>query len=138
MGKKKSFTSSALASLTGETKTATSSNNTPIEETTQPKPEPVVEARESTTVEKPTEERPTKPVAKKSAKATTRRTTKKKKPSGLQDPNKRSIKKSHVPVTLYLNATNLERLKEYAEDEEQKISWLIDEMIFDYLSDRID
>ena len=55
----------------------------------------------------------------------------------LQDPNRRSIKKSNAAVTLYLNATNLNRLKQHAEAEEQKISWLIDEMIYEYLSDKL-
>lgn len=134
MGKKKSFTTSALASLTGQS-------------TSVAQPTPVVEESETTktkieTVE-PQESKPktsdTKAaVSTPAKKAPAKRFPKKKKPTGLQDPNKRSVKKSHTPVTLYLNATNLEKLKEHAEQEEQKISWLIDEMIYDYLSDVIE
>ena len=135
MGRKKSFTSSGLAALTGES---------PMEPLKQPVK---VEAME--TIAQPIEKEPNTTAAavapKKDSSATPvesntakkRTKAKKKKNTALQDPNRRSIKKSNAAVTLYLNATNLNRLKQHAEAEEQKISWLIDEMIYEYLSDKL-
>ena len=119
MGRKKSFTSSGLAALTGES---------PMEPIAQPiekesKTAVAPDEYSSTAVEPNTTKKRTK--------------AKKKKNPELQDPNRRSIKKSNAAVTLYLNATNLNRLKQYAEAEEQKISWLIDELIYEYLSDKL-
>jgi len=125
MGKKKSFTTSALASLTGQS---------PAIDKVVPE-EPIKEISEPV-VAKPTVDPVKEVAAPKSAPKKQTKAKKAKKP-GLQDPNKRSIKKSHTPVTLYLNATNLQRLKQHAESEEQKISWLIDEMIYEYLSDKL-
>ena len=125
MGKKKSFTTSALASLTGQS---------PAIDKVAPE-EPMKEISEPV-VAKPTVD-PVKEVAASKPGVNKQTKAKKTKKPGLQDPNKRSIKKSHTPVTLYLNATNLDRLKQHAEAEEQKISWLIDEMIYEYLSDKL-
>jgi hypothetical protein len=125
MGKKKSFTTGALASLTGKAPEAKRVEVVTTKEEVEPE---VINTPE---VKKAPEVKPLPSVA------TKKSTTRKKKSTGLQDPNKRSVKKSHTPVTLYLNATNLERLKQYAEEEEQKISWLIDEMIYDYLSEKL-
>ena len=135
MGRKKSFTSSGLAALTGESPMEPLKQTQKVE-AMEPVAQPIEkESKTPTTavVQKedssPTAAAPNTP--KKRTKA------KKKKNTALQDPNRRSIKKSNAAVTLYLNATNLNRLKQHAEAEEQKISWLIDEMIYEYLSDKL-
>ena len=135
MGRKKSFTSSGLAALTGES---------PMEPLKQPEKvqamEPIArpiekELNTTATVVAPKEDSSPTPVEPNTPKKRTK--AKKNKNPVLQDPNRRSIKKSNAAVTLYLNATNLNRLKQHAEAEEQKISWLIDEMIYEYLSDKL-
>ena len=135
MGRKKSFTSSGLAALTGE------SPMEPLKQTVKVEAmeliaQPIEKDLNTTaTVIAPKEDRS--PIAVESNTSKKRTKAKKKKNTVLQDPNRRSIKKSNAPVTLYLNATNLNRLKQHAEAEEQKISWLIDEMIYEYLSDKL-
>jgi hypothetical protein len=121
MGRKKEFTTSAFASLTG----------------TAPATKPIVKtevAETQTTKAADTEKIETKANSTKSApkKAATAK-SKKSNRSDIQNPNKRSVRAVHTPVTLYLNERNLNKLKEVAEEEAQKISWIIDELIYDYL-----
>ena len=135
MGRKKSFTSSGLAALTGESPMEPLKPTVKVE-AMEPIAQPIEKELNTTaTVVTTKEDSSATPVESKTPKKRTK--VKKKKNTALQDPNRRSIKKSNAAVTLYLNATNLNRLKQHAEAEEQKISWLIDEMIYEYLSDQL-
>jgi len=132
MGKKKSFSSSGLAALTGKSRVEPLQKAAEVS-TVKPVTPPII--KEVPTIETIPSKESSAPVPATKVSPKRRTTTKKKKSSGLQDPNKRSIKKSNAAVTLYLNAHNLEKLKTYAENEEQKISWLIDDMIYDFLQE---
>ena len=135
MGRKKSFTSSGLAALTGESPMEPLKPTVKVE-SMEPIAKPIEKDSNTTaTVVAPAADNS--PTAVESNTPKKRTKAKKKKNTVLQDPNRRSIKKSNAAVTLYLNATNLNRLKQHAEAEEQKISWLIDEMIYEYLSDKL-
>ncbi len=137
MGKKKSFTTSGIAALTGESRVV-ETKETPAETVVEKKVEmkPVEKVAPAAPAEETVQETTT--PAPKKASTNKRRTTAKKKTPGIQDPNKRSVKKSNRPVTLYLNSTNMDKLTEYAEQEQQKISWLIDELIYDFLRENLE
>ncbi len=130
MGKKKSFSSSGLAALTGKSRVEPLQKATEVP-TVESVPPPIT--KEPPKIETIPSKESSAPVPATKVSPKSRISAKKKKNSGLQDPNKRSIKKSNTAVTLYLNAHNLEKLKTYAENKEQKISWLIDDMIYDFL-----
>ena len=135
MGRKKSFTSSGLAALTGESPMEPLKQTVKVE-AMEPIAQPI-EKEPNTTTTAVAPKKDSSPTAAAPNTPKNRTKAKKKKNTALQDPNRRSIKKSNAAVTLYLNATNLNRLKQHAEAEEQKISWLIDEMIYEYLSDKL-
>lgn len=127
MGRKKEFTTSAFASLTG-----TAPVTKPIVKEPQKKEETSTEAQNAKAADEEKIEakaNSAKSVAKKAASAKAKKSNR----SDIQNPNKRSVRAVHSPVTLYLNERNLNKLKEVAEEEAQKISWIIDELIYDYL-----
>ena len=52
------------------------------------------------------------------------------------DPNKRSTRAKNTQIAFYLNEQNVNMLKKIAEDEDQKVSWIVDEIIYEYLAGR--
>lgn len=133
MAKSKSFNAEALATLTGSPQSQpTMKVAVAPTKKVEPKKAPViatevkvVKQQEVAVVEK-AEIKPAK-AAKKAAKG------KKAVDLGIQDPNKRSVKVKNAPVTYYLNTANMQKLKEYAEETDQKPSWILDELIYDFL-----
>ncbi len=141
MAKSKSFNAEALATLTGsapQLKPAMKVAVTPVKKK-QTKDVKVLAEKAKVDVAqdvKDTEKRVV--VAQQEqtiAAKTVKKVSKAKKESdlGIQDPNKRSVKVKNAPVTYYLNTTNMQKLKEYAEKTDQKPSWILDELIYDFL-----
>jgi len=146
MGKSKDFSSAAFGTLTG---TAKKNEETvvnlppPAKKANKEVATKVAAEKNSTTSEGKGNSGSSSHVSQKDTKTPGHRTRKKMKltvgdgVNGLQDPNMRSVKVKNKPFTFYLNAVNAAKLKDYADEHDQKPSWILDEIIYEFLSEAL-
>ena len=146
MGKTKDFSSNALATLTGKPKLPGTQvenrvqNVKQVEETLAIKQAVVdipAEVAEKALAKTPAPQQA--PQVEKEGRAKTKKKVVKVKSTageGPMDPNKRSTRAKNTQIAFYLNEQNVNMLKKIAEDEDQKVSWIVDEIIYEYLAGR--
>lgn len=146
MGKTKDFSSNALATLTGKPKLPGTQVENKVQTVKQVQEEPAVkqavvdipaEAAEKALAK--TSAPKSVPQVKKEGSAKGKKKVVKAKSTsgeGPMDPNKRSTRAKNTQIAFYLNEQNVNMLKKIAEDEDQKVSWIVDEIIYEYLAGR--